>query len=137
MTAHADTNLFVRVLANDNPEMSAQAISLFQRVERNEAWLLVSPEVVAEVVYVFQSPKVYNLPRPEITERLLVLLKLAGIRLAERQTVEHALAFYASSKIDFVDCLLIARARLGKVKKVCSFDPDYRSIPGVDWVLPA
>ena len=51
-----DTNVFIRLLARDDPEKTRRCLALLQRAERGEAQLVTSESVVAEVVYVLSSP---------------------------------------------------------------------------------
>ena len=136
MTALADANLFLRLFVNDNETLHQKAINIFHKVEVKKLILVIRPEVVAEVVYALHSANIYNQTRSQIYEYLFPTLQHEGIKLVERLAVETALKIYAESNLDFVDALLIALARNGKTKTVCSFDQDFKNIDGVQWMQP-
>ena len=94
-----DTNMILRYILNDNEEMADQA----------EAYImvgnvLVTPEVVAEVVYVLKG--VYALDRATIADTLVNFLEL--VECNESEVLRLALAAYATHNLDFVDCILYA-----------------------------
>ena len=60
-----DANVILRCILNDNQQLAMQAKSL---IENNDCF--VPNEVVAEVVFVLQ--KVYNVPREEIKNLIIV-----------------------------------------------------------------
>ena len=100
MAKLVDANVILRHLLRDVEEQSAQARIIIA------GGAFTTTEVLAEVVYVLQG--VYKVPRGRIAEALTALL---GEVLTEHaDVVEKALAIYASGSLDFVDCVLIARA---------------------------
>ena len=54
-TAYADTNLFVALLVGSGHPLHDAAIDVFRRVADRELALIVTPIVVAELVYVARS----------------------------------------------------------------------------------
>lgn len=96
-----DTNILLRYLLNDHPDMSARAKEILLDGE-----VKVLTQVVAEVVYVLGG--VYRVARPEITTALRKVFSLDTVRLENREIVLLAIEEYAESKLDFVDLLLYA-----------------------------
>ena len=97
-----DANVLLRFLLNDIPEQSDVARRAI------ESGAAVEIEVVAEVVYVLQ--RVYEVPRKEIAGVLGDLCpKLACSRMS---TLIEALEAYGSTTLDFVDCVLLASAKV-------------------------
>lgn len=97
-----DANVILRYLLNDSEEMAKEAEQVI------EAGALTLPEVLAEVVYVLQG--VYQIPREEISETVRAFLEEISVENSE--VIAYALNLYAEKKIDFVDAILIARARI-------------------------
>jgi predicted nucleic-acid-binding protein len=99
-----DTNAILRYLLQDNGEMA-------DRVERQlaESVCYVPVEVVAESVYVLT--KVYGVGRDEVCRVLTALTEMPGIRVGKDDVVRRALVVFASSSLDFVDCLMVGYAR--------------------------
>lgn len=92
-----DTNMILRYLLNDNPDMAEQAE---QYLDSGEA--TVTAEVMAEAVYVLKG--VYGLERGTIAETLRDFLVLVSCR--EEDVLRVALDTYATHSLDFVDCVL-------------------------------
>lgn len=105
-----DANVILRYLLNDTPQSVDAKEIIANRV-------VVLPEVLAEVVYVLL--KVYNVPRPEIATVLIALTDIAHITNTPVYT--HALELFGSTKLDFVDCILVAYNHIEK-REVASFD---------------
>ena len=94
-----DANVILRCILNDNQQLAMQAKSL---IENNDCF--VPNEVVVEVVFVLQ--KVYNVPREEIKN--LIIVSFNYFEVSNEMLLRDALLFYAQTKLDFVDCLLAA-----------------------------
>ena len=56
-----DANVFLRFLTRDDPVKAERVKALLERAERGEVDLLTSESVIAELVFVLSSPKLYNL----------------------------------------------------------------------------
>jgi predicted nucleic-acid-binding protein len=62
-------------------------------------------EVVTEIVYVLT--KVYNVEREVVAKTLTNITNASNITVTQKNVVLHALQVYASTTLDFVDCLLM------------------------------
>lgn len=100
-----DTNILLRYLLNDHPEMSARAKEI---MTDGEVLLLV--QVVAEAVYVLGG--VYKIKRPEIADALRSVFLLETVHLETSDIVLLTVDEYAESTLDFVDLLLYAHHRI-------------------------
>jgi len=58
------------------------------------------------------------------------------LKLEEPGLAERALGIFVTTTLDIADAWLIAKARSGKVNTICSFDQDYRQIPGIELMKP-
>ena len=106
-----DANVILRYLLADVPE---QAEAAKAAIDDGAA---VTVEVVAEVVYVLRG--VYGVPRDEVSQTLGALLpRLECDRL---DVLLGALDSFRDTRLDFVDCVLLANAALGKAE-VLTFD---------------
>lgn len=131
-----DTNIFLRYLTNDDPIKAQKCFHLFQRANRQETVLTTSEAVIAEVVYLLSSRRVYNLTRKEVVARLRPLLHLPGLKLLYRSVFLRALELYASYPIDFEDCLSTAHMERQKVTDIYSYDQDFDQMAGVKRLEP-
>lgn len=106
-----DANVILRYLLNDNEEMAEEA----EAVIKGGAYTL--PEVMAEVVYVLKG--VYKMPRTEIAQCVHAILQIVSTN--DSDVLHEAIDIYADTKLDFVDCILIAHHRVHNAE-VFSFD---------------
>ena len=109
---YADANIFLRFILNDNKEMADYAETL---LNNHEAFLL--HEVIAEMVYVLSS--VYNIKRQDISTELTNLLTFA--ETDDKAVMIQALKNYSQTKLDFVDCILLAYSMLQNIE-IATFD---------------
>ena len=106
-----DTNVILRYLTRDDPAKAERCLALFQKADRREIELTASEAIIAEVVYVLSSPRLYNLPRERIRDLLWPIIAMRGLKLPSRSLYQEALALYAAYKIDFEDALAVAHMR--------------------------
>lgn len=131
-----DTNIFLRYLVPEEPVKTKACLALFQQVERNQLQIITSEAVIAEVVFVLGSKKLYQLPRLEIKERLHPLLLLPGLKLPHRKSYLRALDYYSQSTLDFEDCLTIAQMERQRLAELYSYDHDFDAIGGIQRIEP-
>ena len=99
-----DTNAILRYILQDNKEM---ADSVEQQLSNDVAYIPV--EIIAEIVYVLS--KVYNIERKIISQIVTDITDTDNISVFYSNVVRYALKIFASSPLDFVDCLLVAYAK--------------------------
>lgn len=125
LTHFIDANIFIRHLTQDHPDFSPACTALLSKAERQEVMLTTSESVITEVVQVLSSPRLYNLPRQQVSTLLTMLLSLAGMKCSERTIYLDALAIYARENIDFPDCLTVAHMQQKQLTELYSYDADF------------
>ncbi len=106
-----DANVILRYLLDDDKKQSERAAMVIA-----EGAFTLSA-VIAEVVYVLQG--VYKVERNEVRDTIISLLN--EVDVDNEPVIKEALKLYAVEKIDYLDGILVARARfLGE--DVFSFD---------------
>lgn len=129
-SAYADTNVFIALLVGPAHPLHEPALSIFRRVAEGDLVLVVTPVIVAELVYVGRS--VLGWTRGVAADRLVELLAADGLVVAEAVTVEHALLLYKEqSKLDFADAYLAAAALEVGPPEIASFDAGLDTVAGV------
>ena len=98
-----DTNTVLRCVLQDDEE-AANIVE--DQMARHEC--LIFPEVVAEIVYVLF--KVYRTDRKEIQQLVSAVLEHENAKVPYREVVEKALYYFAETRFDFIDCLMIGYA---------------------------
>ena len=107
----ADANVILRYLLQDDTEQ-------FEIAKRAvEDGCEATVEVLAEVVYVLQGR--YGVPRGKIAESLGDLLE--SIHVERQDEMEQALAIYAETSLDLIDCILAAMHEISG-RDVITFD---------------
>jgi len=136
MTQFVDTNIFLRYLTRDDPKKAEACFRLLERAKNSEVTLTTSESVIAEVVFVLSSPRVYHLPRQEVRARLYPLLALEGLKLTDRRKYFRALDLFTNHTIDFEDALIIAEMEINQIDELFSYDTDFDKIEGVTRLEP-
>ena len=126
-----DTNIFIRHLTQDDPDKGRRAFALFKKIQAGEVTVTTSETVIAELVYVLSSARLYHLGREDIRTRLYPLLSLPGLKLPSRRLYLRALDLYAAYPIDFEDALIVAQMERQKITEVYSFDRGFDQIQGI------
>ena len=109
----ADTNILVRYLTGDDAKAAAKATEIIKNgVE-------VIPETIPEILYVLTSNVLYAIPRLNAAEAVIALLD--DISIDREIIIRKALNIYGETRLDYVDCLLIAEG-LSADTEIVSFD---------------
>lgn len=128
--AYADTNLFVALLVGPGHPLHEQVLGIFRRVADGQLGLIVTPIVVAELVYVARS--LLGWTRQVTAQRLGSLLEADGLVLTEGPVLARALQLFGErSRLDFADAYLAALALEIGPPAVASFDADLDILEGV------
>ncbi len=107
-----DTNLIVRFLTGEPPDLAQEAKRVFQEAERGQYRLKVHPLVAVEAFYVLTS--FYKLPAPEVAQKLLALLDREGVVVLEAEALYLALNNLGQAGLSLVDGLLLHSAQGAK-----------------------
>jgi predicted nucleic-acid-binding protein len=100
-----DTNAMLRYILRDNQQMADEVESVLSFEE-----CMIPVEVVAEMVYVLS--KVYQIERTSVKDSIDLISNIDDYLFEHQKVVLFALVVFASSKLDFVDCLLIGYAKV-------------------------
>ena len=126
-----DTDVIIRFLTGDDPDKQAAASSLFEQVEQGGITLAVTEAVITETVHVLASRALYNLPRSDIRRHVTNILSMKGLKINHKGSYLRALDLYASSKLDFVDALIVAHMERTGVTTLISFEKSFDKLPNV------
>ena len=103
-----DTNIIVRYLVADDPDMHAKAMEFFDKVKNGDVKAIILESVIAECIYVLT--KIYRVPRDKAAESLTSVLRYKGIVNDDQQKLIRALTLCSEYGLDIVDCILCAKA---------------------------
>ncbi|HVP02233.1 MAG TPA: PIN domain-containing protein [Solirubrobacteraceae bacterium] len=116
LTAFLDTNVVIRHLTGDPPEMAARATALLAE----PGTLLLVDLVLAECVYVLES--FYEVRRDRVAELMRAAIALPSVQTIDADLLLRALEVYEVERLDFAEAYLVAQAEATGVGEIASFD---------------
>jgi len=129
MTKHPDclidTNVVLRHVLNDDPQQAAAVRSVFDALRSGEKAALLLESVLAECVYILLQ--YYEVPKSEVVEKLDGVLRYPGVVNRDKHDLREALKLFGEHALDFVDCVLVAKARIGELELV-TFDEKLKKL---------
>jgi predicted nucleic acid-binding protein len=130
VSAFVDTNIVVRHLTGDPPEMAARATAYLE----SENQLLLTDLVAAETVYVLES--FYEAPRLQVAEAVRSLIAFESVVCVDPALILRAAEVYETDRIDFAEAYLVACAESTGVGKISSFDRSLDRVPSIERIEP-
>lgn len=130
MTAFLDTNILVRHLTGDPPDVAARATA-YLAVETN---LLLPDLVAAETVYVLES--FYETPRVQVAQAIRSLVAFDSIVCVDPALLLRAIEVYEIDRVDFAEAYLVASAESTGVGRIASFDRSLDRVHSIERVEP-
>jgi len=130
LSAFVDTNVVVRHLTGEPPDLADRATRYFA-TERD---LLLTDLVVAETVYVLES--FYEAPRSQVAEAVRSLLAFDSIVCVDPALLLRAIEIFEVDRLDFAESYLVACAESTGVGRVASFDQAIDRVDTVERVEP-
>jgi predicted nucleic-acid-binding protein len=105
-----DTNVILRYLLADAPELYEKAQRLFEKIRVGDEKAVILESVLVECVYVLT--KFYKVPKAEAATRLKELLLYKGVANNDKDDLIEALSIFADKgPLDIVDCVLSAKSK--------------------------
>jgi predicted nucleic acid-binding protein len=130
VTAFVDTNIVVRHLTGDPPEMAARATAYL----RSETHLLLTDLVAAEMVYVLES--FYETPRGEVAQALRSLVAFESVVCVDPALLLRAIEVYEIDGVDFAEAYLVASAESTGVGRIASYSRSLDRIRSIERLEP-
>jgi predicted nucleic acid-binding protein len=130
VSAFVDTNILVRHLTGDPPEMATRATNYLGAASE----VLLNDLVAAETVYVLES--FYEAPRDQIATALRSLLGFDTIVCVDPALLLRAVEVYETDRLDFAEAYLVACAESTGVGTIASFDRSLDRVPTIERVEP-
>lgn len=127
-TAYIDTDVLIRLLTNDDQEKRDRTKKLFEQVEKGELTVTAPLTVVADAVYVLSSPRLYRQPRQKTAAQLTTLVRLPNFKIKQRRSVLRALELFATTNLDFSNCVVVSFMQQDRISNLYSFEQDYDKI---------
>ena len=116
MTAFVDTNVLLRHLTGDPPELADRATRYLAAADE----LLLPDLILAEVAFVLES--FYETPRAQVATTLRAVLAFPAIRVLDADLLQRAVEVYEVHRLDFADAYLVASAERTGIGVIASFE---------------
>jgi predicted nucleic acid-binding protein len=130
VTAFVDTNILVRHLTGDPPEMAARASAYLEA----EELLLLTDLVAAETVCVLES--FYEATREEVAQAVRSLVAFDSVVCVDTSLLLRAVEVYETDRMDFAEAYLVACAESTGVGRIASFDRSLDRVSTVERIEP-
>jgi predicted nucleic-acid-binding protein len=128
-----DTNILVRVLADEDDPAADRARELLVRLEEAGETVWLNHVVLCELGRVLRSSKRFT--RAQIADLLGRVLSTRLLRVADADLVEEALRIFRATRADFADCLIGVLNRRAGCETTYTFNrraaetADFRPVP--------
>lgn len=130
MTVFLDTNVLIRHLTQDPPEMGRRATAFLAQADS----LHLPDLILAETVYVLQS--VYQVARPQVAALARVLVSSRNIATDDPALLIRAIDVYEHYRLSFADAYLVALAEGAPASSIASFDKGIGKVETVNRIEP-
>ena len=130
MTAFVDTNVLIRHLTGDPPDLAARATAYLAAADE----LLLPDLIVAEVVYVLES--FYEVPADEVARLVRSVIAYPPIRTLDPALLLRSLEVYETHRIDFAEAYFVASAEASGIPDIISFDRSIDRVATANLIEP-
>ena len=130
MTAFVDTNIIIRHLTGDPPDLAARATAFLSASSE----LLLADLIVAETVYVLES--FYDVPRVAVAELIRAVIAFPVMRTLDPALLLRSVEIYETHGVDFAEAYLAASAEVAGVAHVASFDRPLDRVMSITRIEP-
>ena len=134
--AFLDTNVILRYLLRDDELKAQHCLKLLEKAERRDINLLTTDLVIAELVWVLESPVTYNLPGDKIRDLLLPIILLPGLKLPGKKLYRRIFELYVDQEIAFIDAFNAIHMQKQGLSQIYSYDSDFDRVAGISRVEP-
>src|SRR3989344_4912908 len=119
-----DSNIFLRVLIKENPQVFNDCYSFLEAVKQNKFDAITNSLVLAEVNWTLSS--FYKIAKKEIIERIKGILQLRGLKIIDSYNHLQALNLYKKFSIKYIDSLIASNEEIMTKKiTIVSYDADF------------
>ena len=119
-----DTNIFLRVLVQDDEKTFPECLKLLEKVRQNQIQAVTSVLVLAEINWTLL--RFYKFPKERVVEGIRSISVLKNLTFIERFHVPSAIALYQMYSVKFIDALIVSSPLVvNREMKVISYDTDF------------
>jgi predicted nucleic acid-binding protein len=127
--AFVDANVILQYFTKEPPDMAEASLKTFSAAQDGHMCLIITPIILAEVVWVLES--FYGYSKEQIAGTIIQFLYSDGLEVMDLDILIQALSLYQEKNIDFADALLAVSALSRGPTRIYSFDRHFDRIPGI------
>lgn len=132
MKYYLDTNIFLRLYLDDNPEQTKELKFFINDAIKQSDKLFVTIEILLEFEYVLR--KFYKQHKNITIKYLRSIITTSYLTLIDDGEIRLACQLFEHCNVDLVDCVLFSRSVLDNAE-IKSFDKDFIKIKKVYDIL--
>ena len=129
-----DTNVFLRLMVNDDPVKADACESLFRKAIAGDETLTTSDMVIAEIIWVLES--YYELKKSDIRENVEKILNTRNLHCPNREIIISALSIYVEKNIDFIDAYNAFMLKRDEIYEIYSYDKHFDRVGWIKRIEP-
>lgn len=119
-----DTNIFLRVLTQDEEKTFKDCTQFLARVREGKIRAITSPIVLAEVLWVLL--RFYHFPKVKAIQGLRSILQLKHLEITNDSQLFLAVELYERYPVKFIDALIVSTPLVSAREViVVSYDKDF------------
>ena len=122
-----DTNVLVRLLADDDARQCTRARAAVAAAEASGETVRINDVVLAETMWTMA--KRYKTPKSMLVEITRGLLDSGTFEFESRACLEDTLRLFEQSSADFSDCLIVAKNAAAGCRSTLTFDAECIKLP--------
>ena len=119
-----DSNIFIRLLTQDDPQKASSCTRFFENIEQGRLRPYISNVIILEILFVLK--KLYKFPKAKVVEDINTILSLRNLTIIEKTDTLAALTLYKKHNIKFGDCLIATQ--IPKGVKLVSYDTEFAKL---------
>jgi len=100
-----DTNVLIRFLRADHPQLSPKAREIFAKAQKGEIKIYLDEIIVAEAIWLLSS--FYKVKKADIAFQLQELISQEWIVNPRKKLILDSLSLYSTSSLHYIDCWAI------------------------------
>jgi|SRR3989344_1230877 len=124
-----DTNILLRFILGDEPNLSSKAREIFEKIDKQKIKVYITLLTISEVIFTLE--KSYKLPKSEIISKILSIIKQANLNVEKQGLLQEVFSYYLGKNLSFVDAYHVAFMHKKKIKEIFSFDHDFDKFPQI------
>lgn len=131
-----DTNVFLRFLTKDDLKKAERCRELLQAASQGSIKLYTTDLVFAELIWVLQSPRTYNLNPSEISDLVIPLATIKGLSFPAKKYLPDMMELFVSTGADFIDVYNAVMMQTKGIGAIYSYDSDFDRFEAVVRIDP-